>query len=54
MSIGKGRCLDDNRFQNILCGHHKKANLDRPATPMVLDWGDENSEVHPLIAPQIN
>jgi len=58
LTIGKISCLDDNRFQNtsILCGHHKKANLDRPATPIVHDWhlgsggwGNNHSEPHHLI-----
>ena len=55
-TIGRGRCVDDNRFQNMLCEHHQKANLDRPATPMVHDWhpgsrswGYEHSEPHHLI-----
>lgn len=53
MTMGKGCFLDDDRFQNILCRHHKKANLDRLATPMVHDWDlgwrYEHSEAHHLI-----
>jgi hypothetical protein len=57
MTIGRGRCLDDNRFQTIMILYgHKKANLDRLVTPVVRDrhprsrgWGYDHAEPHRLI-----